>query len=89
MKEYVALRGEVERDEAGTALFAAVGNHRGGKRLRRRSIRVQTDRHLRRVGLKRPGISNHALRPRRESWDICTPATCAQYRTFWATPTRA
>ena len=44
LKEYLALRGKVERDKAGTPLFSAVGNSRGGKRLSRRHIRVQTDR---------------------------------------------
>jgi integrase/recombinase XerD len=58
----LALRGKIERDGAGTLLFAAVGNHRGGKRLRRRHIRAQTDQYLQLAGLKRPGISNHALR---------------------------
>ena len=62
LKEYLALRGKVERDGDGTPLFSAVGNRRGGKRLSRRHIRVQTDRYLRATGLKRPGISNHALR---------------------------
>ena len=46
----------------GTPLFSAVGNRRGGKRLSRRHIRVQTDGYLRKAGLRRPGISNHALR---------------------------
>jgi integrase/recombinase XerD len=61
LKEYLALRGKAERDGAGTPLFSAAGNH-GGKRLSRRHIRVQTDANLRKAGLKRPGISNHALR---------------------------
>ena len=62
LKTYLALRGEVERDEAGTPVFTALGNHAGGGRLSRRHIRVQTDKYLRQVGLKNPGISNHALR---------------------------
>jgi integrase/recombinase XerD len=62
LKEYLALRGTVKCDVAGTPLFSAVGNHRGGKRLSRRHIREQTDGYLRKTGLKRPGISNHALR---------------------------
>ena len=33
LKEYLALRGSVERDWAGTPLFSAVGNRRGGKRV--------------------------------------------------------
>jgi len=62
LKAYLALRGEVVRDQAGTPLFAALGNRAGGERLSRRHIRVQTDTYLRQAGLKRPGISNHALR---------------------------
>lgn len=62
LKEYLALHGKVERDEFGTLLFSAVGNSSGGKRLSRRHIRVQTDRCLSEAGLKRPGMSNHALR---------------------------
>ena len=62
MKEYVALRVDVPRDKDGTPLFTTVGYHGGDARLSRRSIRLQTDKHLRRVGLKRPGLSNHALR---------------------------
>jgi site-specific recombinase XerD len=61
LKEYLSVRGKVARDAAGTPLFTAVGNY-GGGRLSRRHIRVQTDRYLREAGLKRPGISNHALR---------------------------
>jgi site-specific recombinase XerD len=60
LKEYLAIRSEVAPDEAGTPLFPSVG--RGEKRLSRRSIRLHTDRYLRIAGLKRPGISNHALR---------------------------
>src|ERR1035437_8608091 len=61
LKEYLALRGKAERDGAGTPLFSAAGNHRG-KSWTRRHIRVQTDANLRKAGLKRPGISNRALR---------------------------
>ena len=50
------------RPGAGTPLFSAAGNRRGAKRLSRRHIRVQTVGYLRKAGLKRPGISNHALR---------------------------
>ncbi len=62
LKEYLALRGKIERDGAGPPLFSAVGNSRGGRRLSRRHIRMQIDGYLRQAGLKRPGISNHALR---------------------------
>ena len=62
MKEYLALRGEVRRDQLGTPLFTTMGYHGGNARLSRRCIRVQTDKFLRATGLKRPGISNHALR---------------------------
>ncbi len=62
LKEYMALRGKIEPDKAGTPLFTAAGHERGGMRLSRRHIRAQTDKYLRLSGLKRPGISNHALR---------------------------
>jgi site-specific recombinase XerD len=62
LEAYLAIRGEVKRDEAGTPLFTALGNHRGGCRLTRRHIRQTTDRYLVATGLKRPGLSNHALR---------------------------
>ena len=62
VKEYLALRDKVECDGVGTPLSSALGNRRGGKRLCRRHIRVQTDGYLRKAGLKRPGISNHSLR---------------------------
>jgi len=60
LKEYLALRGKIAPDEAGTPLFPSVG--RGGRRMSRRCIRLHTDRYLRLADLKRPGISNHALR---------------------------
>jgi site-specific recombinase XerD len=82
LKEHLALRGKVERDETGTRLFPAVGNHKGGKRLSRRDIRVQTDGHLRKAGLKGPDISNHALRHTRAPWATCTRAICWPCRTF-------
>jgi site-specific recombinase XerD len=62
LKEYLSVRGAVERDAAGTPLFAALDRFPGGGRLSRRRIRIHTDRYLRLSGLKRPGISNHALR---------------------------
>jgi integrase len=62
MKEYVALCGQVSPDKSGTPLFTTIGFHSGDARLSRRCIRVQTDKHLRLTGLKRPGVSNHALR---------------------------
>jgi site-specific recombinase XerD len=46
----------------GTPLFTAVGNRAHGRRLTRRGIRFVTDGHLRRAGLKREGVSGHALR---------------------------
>jgi len=61
LQQYLALRGKVEPDAAGTPLFCAV-DHRDGLRLSRRHIRMQTDKYLRLAGLKRPGISDHALR---------------------------
>jgi integrase len=60
LKEYLALRGEIAADEAGTPLFPS--QTRGGRRMSRRMIRMHTDRYLRLAKLKRPGISDHALR---------------------------
>jgi site-specific recombinase XerD len=70
VKQYVTLRGETPPDAAGTPLFTTLGywgldgrkNGRDGRRLDRTSIRAQIDKHLRIAGLKRAGISNHALR---------------------------
>ena len=62
MKEYVALLGQPSRDKSGAPLFTAIGFQSGDARLSRRCIRLHTDHHLRLAGLKRPGISNHALR---------------------------
>jgi integrase len=62
MREYLPLRAEAARDKLGTPLFTTIGYHGGDARLSRRTIRVHTDKYLRAAGLKRPGISNHALR---------------------------
>ena len=62
MREYVALRVHAAPDKLGTPLFTSVGYHGGEVRLSRRTIRTHTDKYLRMAGLKRPGISNHALR---------------------------
>ena len=59
LKEYLALRGEVERDQAGTPLFCAC-KARGGKRLSRH-IRVQIDGHLLEAGLTQTRLSVVAL----------------------------
>ena len=40
----------------------AVGNRAGGQHLSRRGVRTIVDGHLRRLDLKQPGLSNHALR---------------------------
>jgi integrase len=60
LKQYLALRGEVSRDPMGTPLFSSVGPR--PHRLTRYTIRTQIVACLRLAGLKRPGISNHALR---------------------------
>ena len=54
------LRGEAQRDQDGTPLFSAMDTPR--HRLTRTRIRAIIVRYLRLAGLKRPGISNHALR---------------------------
>ena len=62
MKEYLDLCAGAVRDKLGTPLFLTVGYHGGESRLSRRTIRAHTGKYLRAAGLKRPGISNHALR---------------------------
>jgi len=58
MREYLVLRGTTP----GMPLFVTIGYHGGEGRVSRRTIRIYTDRFLEVAGLKRPGISNHALR---------------------------
>jgi len=60
LQEYVALGGETARDKDGTPLFSTVDGPR--HRLTRTRIRAIINRYLRMAGLKRRGISNHALR---------------------------
>ena len=62
LQAYLAARGTVRDDATGTPLVAAVGNRAGGQRLSRRGIRHVVDGYLRQAGLKRPGVSDHALR---------------------------
>jgi integrase/recombinase XerD len=62
LQAYLAARGTVHDDATGTPLVAAVGNRAGGQRLSRRGIRHVVDGYLRQAGLKRPGVSDHALR---------------------------
>ncbi|MBV9328040.1 MAG: tyrosine-type recombinase/integrase [Chloroflexi bacterium] len=60
---YLEARGAaVSVDALGLPLMTAVGNRAGGRRLSRRGVRKIVDSHLRRLDLKRPGLSNHALR---------------------------
>ena len=60
MKEYLRLRGETARDKSGQPLFSTAENPH--HRLTRTRIRAIIVRYLRLAGLKRPGLSNHALR---------------------------
>jgi site-specific recombinase XerD len=62
VQSYLEHRGPVPADDLGLPLITAVGNRAGGRRLGRRGVRKVVDGHLRRVDLKRPGVSNHALR---------------------------
>jgi site-specific recombinase XerD len=54
--------GERVHDYMGKPLFVAQGNRSAGKRLSRRSIRNIVDSYLTKTGLKKPGLSGHALR---------------------------
>jgi integrase/recombinase XerD len=62
LQAYLAARGTARDDATGTPLVAAVGNRAGGQRLSRRGIRHVVDGYLRQAGVKRPGVSDHALR---------------------------
>ena len=59
---YLAARGPVAADAEGVPLLAAVGNRAGGRRISRRGVRQVVDDYLARAGVKRPGVSGHALR---------------------------
>jgi site-specific recombinase XerC len=59
---YLDTRGRVLPDALGVPLLTAVGNRAGGRRLSRRGVRTIVDGHLRRLDLKRPGLSDYALR---------------------------
>ena len=60
LEEYLAEGGETARDREGTPLFSTASSPR--HRLTRTRIRAIVVRYLRKAGLKRPGLSNHALR---------------------------
>jgi site-specific recombinase XerD len=62
LRAYLGARGRIQSDLLGLPLLTAVGNRAGGRRLSRRGVRTIVDAHLRRLDLKRPGLSNHALR---------------------------
>jgi integrase/recombinase XerD len=49
-------------DLHGEPMLAAVGNFAGGQRLSRRGVRHVVDGYLRTAKVKRPRVSNHALR---------------------------
>lgn len=59
---YRTARGQAKTDELGDPLFTAVGNRAGGARISRDGIRTAIDARLEKIGLKRPGLSCHALR---------------------------
>ena len=63
LKRYLSLRGNnVDIDELGTPLFVSHSNFSSGSRMSRNGIRKVVDGYLKRAGLKRPGMSCHALR---------------------------
>jgi hypothetical protein len=62
MLTYLERRGSVGADARGIPLVTGVGNCDGDRRLSRRGVRTIVEGHLRRLELKRPRLSNHALR---------------------------
>jgi site-specific recombinase XerD len=62
LARYLELRGDIPRDGVGTPLLVALDRGFQGHRLSRRHIRTTADRYLHAAGLKRQGLSCHALR---------------------------
>ena len=62
LRGYLAARGCVQADAESEPLLAAVGNYAGGHRLSRHGVRHVVDSYLRAAKVKRPRVSNHALR---------------------------
>lgn len=63
LQEYLTARGSVERDEQGEPLFVQI--RKGGTamgRISRTGVNKVVDHYLRMAGLKREGLSCHALR---------------------------
>lgn len=60
--QYLDARKQAQTDEQGVPLFVACGNRAGGQRISRRGVRQVVDFYLKKADLKRPGISDHALR---------------------------
>jgi len=59
---YMETQTQVVSDDAGTPLFLCVGNRAVGRRITPRGVRFVVDGYLRRTQLKRPRVSDHALR---------------------------
>ena len=59
---YLDTRVQVCPDTDGMPMFTACGNRAGGNRISRRGIRQVVDFYLKKADIKRPGISDHALR---------------------------
>jgi integrase len=62
MRAYLAARGTNPPYELGEALLVADGNFARGHRLSRRGVRHVVDGYMRAANVKRPRVSNHALR---------------------------
>ena len=85
---YLVARGRALEDADGEPLLTATGNFAGGHRLSRRGVRHVVDGYLRLAEVKRPRVSNHALRHTGATWPTVTRTICAPYRTCSATRTR-
>jgi site-specific recombinase XerD len=62
LHSYLVARGHALEDADSEPLLTATGNFAGGHRLSRRGVQHVVDGYLRRAEVKRPRVSNHALR---------------------------
>jgi integrase/recombinase XerD len=86
---YIDSQTRVVADAEGTPLFTCVGNRAIGRRITPRGVRFTVDGYLARTQLKRPRVSDHALRHTAATLAYRHSQTCAPCRTCSGIATRA